>query len=226
MDTQFPEYQITAGLWMRGILQDEHGIKPAHIRWRNGGQEEPGRIERARIALPDDVELETIPADRTLSDMLATGEIDALIGARAPTCFRNGAPNVDRLHKDYRAVEQEYFRRTGLFHIMWVIGIRKELADAHPWLPTNVYRAFVEAKQIAIKDMEAINALCVTLPWLPAELEATRAVMGEDFWPYGIDGNAKCVETMARYAHEQGLTDRQVTLEELFAPQTFEIAKV
>jgi len=143
-----------------------------------------------------------------LSDILATGEFDALIGARAPSCFRNGAPSIERLYPDYSTVEQDYFLQTGLFHIIWLIRIRKDLDYAHPWLPTNVYRAFVEAKRIAIEELEAINALCATLPWLPAELEATGAVMGENFWPYGIEGNAKCVETMARYAHERGLTDR------------------
>jgi len=221
-----PEYQITAGLWVRGIFQDEHGVKPSDIRWRNGGQEEPGRVERARLDLPADVELETIPVDKTLSDMLADGALDALIAARVPSCFKNGVPHVGRLYPDYRAAEQDYFRRTGLFHIMWVIGVRKSLVERYPWLPTNVYRAFVEAKRIAIAELEAINALSVTLPWLSAEVDATRAVMGEDYWPYGIEGNTVCVETMARYAYEQGLADRQMTVQELFAEQTFEIAKV
>ena len=191
-----------------------------------GSAARAARVERARLDLPSDVELESIPVDKTLSQMLADGALDALIAARVPSCFKNGAPHVGRLYPDYRAAEQDYFRRTGLFHIMWVIGVRKSLVERYPWLPTNVYRAFVEAKRIAIAELEAINALSVTLPWLAAEVDATREVMGEDYWPYGIEGNAICVETMARYAFEQGLADRQMTVQELFAEQTFEIAKV
>ena len=221
-----PEYQITLGLWVRGMLQDDHGVKPSDIRWRNGGQEEPGRVERTPLDLPDDVELESIPLDKTLSDMLEAGEIDALFGARAPSCFRRGAPNVGRLYPDFRAVEQAYYRRTGLFPIMWLIGIRKDMVERYPWLPANVYRAFVEAKRIAMERLEAINALEVTLPWLCAEVAATKQVMGDDYWPYGIAENAKDIEAMTRYAYQQGLTDRLLAAEDLFAPSTFTISKV
>ena len=127
-----PEYQMTANVWVRGILQDQHGVHPRDIRWRNGGLEEPGRQERAALKLPPDIELESIAVDRTLSDMLEKGEIDGLLSARAPSCFLRGAANVDRLFPDYPAVEEAYFDKTRIFPIMHAIGVRRSLAEAHP----------------------------------------------------------------------------------------------
>jgi len=166
-----PEYQMTANVWVRGILQDEYGVKPSDIKWRRGGLEEAGREERARINLPSDVELVQVPDDRTLSQMLSAGEIDGLVSARAPSCFLAGAPNVARLFPDYPAVEAAYFKKTRIFPIMHAIGIRRSLVDRHPWLAVSVYKAFLRAKQICLSELGQIGHLAVSLPWCVADYE-------------------------------------------------------
>ena len=221
-----PEYQITAVVWMRGILQDEYGVKPADIAWRSGGIEEPGRDERTPLAPIPGLDLKPIASDKTLSGMLASGELDAMFSARAPSAFLKHAPNVGRLFPDYRDVEKAYYQKTGLFPIMHLIGLKKALAERHPWLPTSLYKAFAEAKTLAYAEVRDINALRVTLPWVEAETLDTIALMGEDFWRYGVAENRKEIETLARYAHEQGLVKRRLTPEELFARATLEISKI
>jgi 4,5-dihydroxyphthalate decarboxylase len=221
-----PEYQMTALVWLRGILQEQYGIRPSDIRWRSGGQEQPGRKERARINLPPDVDLQSIPAGETLSGMLAAGRLDALMTARAPSCFLNGAPDIGRLFPDHRTVEKDYYRRTGLFPIMHLVGVRKTLAERYPWLPASVYKAFVQAKAIAMGELRALAAPALLLPWTEQETLETMAVMGTDFWRYGVSENAREIETLARYSYEQGLAERMVRAEELFAPSTFEISRI
>jgi 4,5-dihydroxyphthalate decarboxylase len=221
-----PEYQITANVWIRGMLAEEYGVRPHEIRWRRGGIEQPGRGERSPIRLPENVELQQIPDDKTLSGMLEAGEIDAMISARAPSSFLRGSPAVARLFPDYRRAEAEYFRKTGLFPIMHMVGIRKSLAEKHPWLAVNVYKAFVEAKRLAMQDLNEINMLLVSLPWVVHEYNETKRLMGEDYWPYGVKENLKALEVFTRYHHEQGLSARRVGVEELFAPSTAEISKI
>jgi 4,5-dihydroxyphthalate decarboxylase len=221
-----PEYQITANVWIRGMLKDEYGVAPEQIHWRRGGIEEPGRDERSPIELPRTVDLQQVPNDKTLSGMLASGEIDAMITARAPSCFDRGAPNVGRLFPDFKGVEQDYFRRTRLFPIMHLIGIRKELVEKHPWLPVSVYDAFIKAKNIAVKDLNEIGQLMVHLPWVVDHYRETRAIMGEDYWPYGFQENLLNLETFVRYHHEQHLSARKVAPEELFAASTCDLAKI
>ena len=221
-----PEYQMTANVWVRGILQDEYGVRPQDISWRNGGEEEPGRGERAAIRLPPGVDLQPIPRDRTLSDMLEKGELDGLIAARAPSCFRRGAPGVARLFPDYPAVEEAYFRKTRIFPIMHLIGIRRVLAERHPWLPVSVYKAFLAAKALCMEELGQIGHLAVSLPWSVAEYDRLRAVMGEDFWSYGVDENRHVLETLARYSHDQGLSVRRLSVEEMFAASVLELSKI
>ena len=221
-----PEYQITANVWIRGILQEDFGVHPESIKWRRGGVEEPGRGERAPISLPKNIDLQQIPDDKSLSEMLEKGEIDAVIGARAPSCFIRNAPNVVRLFKDYRAVEEDYFRRTKIFPIMHMIGIRKSLVEQHPWLPVNVYKAFLQAKAMAAHDISEICHLMVTLPWAAQQWEEARILMGDDYWPYGFDKNRHVVDSFVRYHHEQGLSSRLVSSSELFHPTTLDISKI
>lgn len=221
-----PEYQLTALVWLRGILQEQYGIKPSDIRWRSGGQEQPGRKERAHINLPPDVDFQPIPIGETLSGMIAAGKLDALMTARAPSCFLNGAPNIDRLFRDHRTVEKEYYRKTGLFPIMHLIGVRKTLVERYPWLPASVYKAFVQAKTLAMGELRALAAPSLLLPWAEQETLETMAVMGTDFWRYGVSENAGEIATLARYSHEQGLAERLVTADELFAASTFEISRI
>jgi 4,5-dihydroxyphthalate decarboxylase len=158
--------------------------------------------------------------------MLRNGELDALFTARAPSSFINGEPHVARLFADTRAAERAYYQKTGLFPIMHLIGIRRTLAEKYPWLATGVYKAFCEAKALAIADLRDVNALLVTLPWLEAETNETTAIMGPDFWKYGVSENRREIEALTQYLAEQVLVDRKVEVEELFHASTLEIAKI
>jgi len=221
-----PEYQITAVVWMRGLMQHEYGVKPSEIHWRSGGQEEAGRHERTPLRSIPGVDLQPIGDDKTLVGMLRDGELDALFTARAPSSFLAGEPHIARLFPNTRAAEQAYFKKTGLFPIMHLVGIRKSLIERYPWLATSVYKAFCEAKALAMINLRDVNALMVTLPWLEAETNETSALMGDDFWKYGIAENRPEIEALTSYIHEQGLADRKVAVEELFHPSTFDISKV
>lgn len=219
-----PEYQVTAAVWVRGILADEYGVAPADIHWRTGGIEQPGR--REKVALPGGIAVTPVGEDRTLSAMLEAGEIDALVSPRAPSCFTRGAPDIQRLFPGFRAVEQDYAARTGIFPIMHLIGIRETLVAEHPWLPSSVMKAFETAKALCLPELDEVTALKITLPWIAAEAEATRAVMGDDYWPYGIDANRATLDALTRYAHEQGLVAERPKPETLFTPQTMETVRV
>ncbi|HEY9280194.1 MAG TPA: ABC transporter substrate-binding protein [Eoetvoesiella sp.] len=221
-----PEYQITANVWIRGILEDEYGIKPSDIKWVRGGVEEPGRGERSPIDLDPSISLTQIPDDKSLSGMLESGEIDGYIGARAPSCFLRGAPNVGRLFGNYIEAEQDYFRRTKIFPIMHMVGIRKSLVEENPWLPVSVYKAFIKAKALAVKELDEICHLAVTLPWMVHHHNAARELMGDDYWPFGLDANRHVVETFSRYHFEQGLSKRKVAPEELFAESALDLSKI
>jgi 4,5-dihydroxyphthalate decarboxylase len=221
-----PEYQITANVWIRGILEEEFGVKPSDIHWRRGGIEEAGRGERAPISLPDSVDLQQIPDDKTLSGMLEAGELDGYIGARAPSCFLRGAPHVGRLFKDYIQDEKDYYRRTRIFPIMHMVGIRRTLAEQHPWLAVSVYKAFLEAKALAVHELNEICHLAVSLPWMVHHHNEAKALMGEDYWPYGLDANRHVIDKFADYHHGQGLSVRRVAAEELFARSSLDLSKI
>lgn len=220
-----PEYQITANVWIRGLLLDEYGVRPQDIRWRRGGLEQPGRRERSPISLPEGIEVKQIPDDATLSRQLAGGELDAVFGAKAPSCFSEGGAGIVRLFPDYRKAEQAYFAKTRIFPVMHVVGIRKSLVEKHPWLPVSVYKGFLEAKRLATEDLKQVGHLAVTLPWSVAELESTKALMGEDYWSYGLADNRHVLEIFTRYHHEQGISARRVAPEELFYGPVLDLAK-
>ena len=221
-----PEYQMTAIVWMRGILKDDYGIDPIDIDWHSGGQEEPGRDERTPLELTNGVKITRIPPGKTLSQMLADGEIDGIMSARAPSAFVNQAPNVGRLFPDYKEREKDYYRRTGMFPIMHLIGIRRDRLEEHPWLATSVYKAFCEAKDIALREVRQAHVPIASLPWMEAEALETIALMGKDYWRYGVEENRKEIEAMVRYSYDQGLAVRKLSVEELFAPSTLEISRI
>jgi 4,5-dihydroxyphthalate decarboxylase len=221
-----PEYQITANVWIRGILNDEYGVKTQDVHWRSGGIEEAGREERAPLKLPPTIDLQPIAHGKTLSAMLEAGELDGMIGARAPSSFMRGAPKVARLFPDFKSAEQEYFRRTRIFPIMHVIGIRKTLLEKHPWLAVNVMKAFIKAKELCWYELGQIGHLFNSLPWGVAEFGETRRLMGEDYWSYGLQPNRHVLEAFTRYHHEQGLSARQVAPEALFAPAACDLSKI
>lgn len=217
-----PEYQMTAAVWLRGIFQDEYGVFPRDIVWRSGGEETPGRVEKIELRLPPDINWEPIPSDKTLSQMLDNGELDALFTARAPSCFEKGSPNVARLFEHYREIEEQYYQKTGMFPIMHTIIIKQEIYKKDPWVAMSLYKAFCRAKDIVVRDYTDTGALHVTIPWISEEVKRTKRVMGEDWWPYGVDKNRNTLDTFLRYHYEQGLSERSMTVNELFAPETFD----
>ena len=227
-----PEYQMTAPLWERALLQHEYGVHPSTIQWFQGGLEQTGRIEKLPIA-PPGIDIHPIGPDQTLSQMLATGEIDALLTARAPSSFYDknspglpGNGQVRRLFPNFKEVEQAYFSKTGIFPIMHVIVLRKDILERYPWAARSLYKAFCQAKDHLFEQMLDTSALRLALPWLVAELEAIMRLMGPDFWPYGIEANIKTLEAATLYSYEQGLTPRKLSIEELFIPATLDEFKV
>lgn len=221
-----PEYQMTAAVWQRGLLQEEYGLAPNQVVWRTGGLEQPGREERSPFTPPPGLDLAPIPHDQTLSGMLESGDLDALLVPRPPSCFLRGAANVARMFPDYRSVEQDWYRRRRLHPIMHLVIVRQSLVDRYPWLPASLFKTFRQAKDLAIAELERLVALPVSLPWLGAELAATRAVLGADIWPYGFAENRAEIEALIAYSLAQGLITAAPVSEELFAPTTLATARV
>lgn len=220
-----PEYQMTACLWARGILEDEYGVRPRDIRWFTGGQEEPGRKERAKLTVDPQVSITPLGPTQTLSAMLDAGELDAVISARVPSCYRVN-PQVVRLFENFREVETAYFKKTRIFPIMHLIGVRKSLVAANPWLPVSVFKAFIRAKDIAVRELDDVGVNFVTLPWVYQELRAAQELLDADYWSYGVHANRAALEAMTRYSYEQGLSVRRLSPEELFHPGTLELSRV
>ena len=224
-----PEYQMTAPVWIRGILQDHYGVPVTNADsepYRFGGEEEPGRIEKLKLDLPPNIKLQAIGPTQTLSQMLADGDIDALYTARAPSSFTRGDGRVRRLFENYAEIERAYWRDTGIFPIMHVIVMRREIYEANRWIAQSLTKAFYAAQQMAYDDLAETAALKSMLPWLVAHVEEARREMGADWWPYGLEPNRKALETFTRYHFEQGLSKRQLGLDELFAPESLEASKI
>ncbi|MEZ5645480.1 MAG: ABC transporter substrate-binding protein [Burkholderiaceae bacterium] len=217
-----PEYQLTAIVWARSILQDDYGIRPEDVTWVRGGIDTPGRPEKIKLELPAGVKVEAAPEMRTISDMLNTGEIDAFIAPRPPSGAALTNPDVAWLFDDPTAVAKDYYKRTGIFPIMHVVGIRKELAEQNRWLPGAVFKAFSESKAKALELLADTSATKVTLPFVEEQLKAARETLGQDFWSYGVGPNRKTLEAFLHHHHAQGLSCRRVGLDELFDPSTYE----
>lgn len=216
-----PEYQLTACVWIRGILADHHGVPVDSVRYRTGGLHSPGRHEKLALELPPNIDVEPIPPGKTLSDMLATGEIDALYTPRVPRCYRSSPRAVRRLF-DVRSAEEAYFRATGILPIMHTVVVRRDVYEAQRWVARSLYSAFSEAKELALRGLDETAALRYMLPWLPVEVERTQSLLGDDYWPYGLERNLENLATLIRYAHEQGIALRRFAPAELFAPETLE----
>ena len=214
-----PEYSMTAAVWIRGFLQEDHGVRSQDVYWFTGGQEEPGRKDRVALRLPPEIKVSRISHDKTLNGMLERGEIDGLISARPPSCFIKGSPKVRRLFPNYKEVEVDYYKRTKIFPIMHALVIRKELYDGNPWVARSLYKAFCQAKERAFQKMHISNSLTHTLPWLFAEMDDLKAIFGPDWWPYGIEANRHTLETLIRYMREQGLLEKPIEMKDLF-PQS------
>lgn len=217
-----PEYQLTANVWARAILADDFGVHPRDITWVRGGIDTPGRPEKIKLQLPPDVHLESAPEGTTISDMLDRGDIDGFIAPRPPSGAALKNPNVGWLFDDPTATAKDYYRRTGVFPIMHVVGIKKTLAEQHPWLPGAVTKAFTAAKALALEALSDTSATKVTLPFVEEQLKAARDAMGEDYWAYGVDASRKTLETFVRHHHAQGLSARRMSVDEIFHPATYE----
>jgi 4,5-dihydroxyphthalate decarboxylase len=221
-----PEFQMTAGVWIRGILSDEYGVPVTGVEYFNGGEEQTGRPEKLKLELPPAIRLQPIPETKTLSAMLDAGEIDALYTARMPSTFTQGSGSVRRLFEDYPAVEREYYLKTKIFPIMHTVVIRRDVYEKHPWIAQSLYKAFVLAQREVYQDLYQTAALKYMLPWLIRHVEDTRALMGQDFWPYAVEPNVHVLETFLRYSFEQGLSKRQLRPAELFAKESLESFKI
>ena len=221
-----PEYQMTAPVWIRGILSDHYGVPVDSVTYVTGGEEQPGRSEKIKLDLPARIRVEPIGPTQTLSQMLARGEIDALYTARTPSSFASPGGHVKRLFENHVDVERQYFRSTGIFPIMHVVAIRREVYEANRWVAQSLTKAFVQAQQRTYQDLNETAALKAMLPWLNAHVEDARHEMGDDFWPYGLERNRKTLETFLRYHFEQGLSKRQLSPDELFAPESLESFKI
>jgi 4,5-dihydroxyphthalate decarboxylase len=212
-----PEWAQTAGIYVRGLLQHEYGVDLRRIEWLQAGVREPGREEKVELKLPAGVRITPQPG-KTLAGMLASGELDAVISARDP-----GGP---RLFQNYLDVEEAYFRKTRIYPIMHVVVLRREAYERDRWIAMNLFKAFEEAKRASLARLTEIGISHIPMPWLAEHARRWRDVAGEDFWPYGIEGNRPTLEAFLQYAHEQGVTTRRLKVEELFAPETLERAKI
>lgn len=211
-----PEYTSTAIVWTRGMLKDEYGVVPSQVQWVTGGLKEAGRIQKFKPNIPG-VSIEHV-ADQSLNDMLLAGQIDAIIAPQAPPAFRQKNPNIQRLFPNYVEIEKAYYKKTGIFPIMHVVALRKSLFETHPWVAVSLFKAFSQAKDHAIENLAIDEPLPVSMPWVFEFADSVRDLMGSDFWPYGVEKNKASIEALCRYSFDQGLSPRQVSVEELFAP--------
>jgi 4,5-dihydroxyphthalate decarboxylase len=216
------EYQLTANVWIRGILADFHGVPVNSVRYVTGGLHQPGRDEKVAIpVLPEGVEVVPCPDGRTLSEMLVSGEIQALYTPRVPRPFLQRDPRVRRLFPHVRQVEESYFQRTRIFPIMHVVAIRREVYQRSRWLASSLAKAFGQARDLAFRGLDETASLPFVLPWVYDEIGRVQALMGADYWSYGLnDANELALSTFLRYAREQGLAKADIEPRDLFAPET------
>ncbi len=221
-----PEYQMTAPVWIRGILQDEYGVDAGSPEYFSGGEEEPGRDEKLKLDLPPRIRLRPIGPEQTLARMIAEGEIDALHTARIPSTFVSRPGEVRRLFESYVEVEKAYYRKTRIFPIMHTVVLRRDVYEANRWIAQSLAKAFAQAQRIVYENLYNTAALITMLPWQIAQVEELRRELGDDWWAYGFHPNRHVLDTFLRYHHEQGLSRRRFQPEELFAPETLEAFKI
>jgi 4,5-dihydroxyphthalate decarboxylase len=200
-----------------GLLQHEHGVELSSIDWFQAGVREPGRVEKVKLQLPQGIRITPVP-DNSLAQMLASGELDAVISARDP--------GGKRLFEDYVPVETAYFAKTRIYPIMHVIVLRRAVYERDRWIAMNLLKAFEEAKRRSLARLVEIGLSHVPMPWLAEHARRWRKLAGEDFWPYGIEPNRPTLEAFAQYAFEQGVTARRMPVADLFAPETRESFKI
>ncbi len=212
------QFSATAVVFMRGMLQHDFGVAPSDMHWFMGGLNTFVEKPLIPLDLPSNLKLEFLGAGQTLEGMFAAGELDALLSVYIPSLFLNGSPDISRLFPNYKDVERDYYRRTRIFPIMHTVVLRKDVHRQHPWAARNLYKAFCEAKSLAVDGLYDTDALRVALPWLLSHVEEYWDVFGKDFWAYGLEANRPTFEAIGRYVHEQGISPRVVSAEELFLP--------
>src|SRR5690242_5391313 len=210
-----PEWAHTAAVYMRGWLQHEAGVRLKDVEWYQAGANEAGRIEKVELDLPKGVSLTRV-SNKSLSEMVASGEIDCALIARPPTCFLQGHPDVVRLYPDFMEIEQEYYEKTKVWPIMHIIAVKREVLDAHPWVGRNLYNAFLESKKRSLERLLDPAVSRYPLPWLPTYGRKMRDMLGGDPFPFGIEPNRPTLETFLRYTYEQGIAHRHAKPEEIF----------
>lgn len=217
-----PEWAQTASIYTRGMLHHQYGIDLTSIDWLQAGVNQTGRVEKVALKLPEGVRYRSCP-DKTLNGMLLSGEVDAVMTAHPPEAFKRGDPRVIRMFENYREVEEAYCRETGIFPIMHIIAIRREVIDRHPWVARNLFKAFEEAKDRSVRRALEATASRFPIPWSFDCARNAQELLGEDYWPYGIEKNRTTLEAFLAFAHEQGVCHRRLEVEELF-PETMRSA--
>jgi 4,5-dihydroxyphthalate decarboxylase len=212
------QYSSTALVFMRGMLQHEYGVAPCDLHWFMGGLNTFTEQPLIPLDLPRDVRLDFLPAGNTLERMFEAGELDALLSIYIPSLFLQGSPRITRLFPNFKTVEQDYYRRTRIFPIMHTVVLREDVYREHPWAARSIYQAFRAAKDLAVEGLYDTDALQLSLPWLLDHVEEARRAFGEDFWSYGLEPNRPTLAALGRFVHEQGLSPRMVSPDELFAP--------
>jgi 4,5-dihydroxyphthalate decarboxylase len=213
-------YSQSSLTWIRGILQHEYGVHPQEMKWVLARRSSEGGVSKNEARVPEGVESTWGPAGKDESQLLLEGAVDAVLSAKEPQAFIEGDPRVRRLFPNARRVERAYFERTGVFPIMHAVALRKDVVVRDPSLPLSAYEAYTQAKDRNYAQMRDVGWAMTALPWFAQELEETRALMGNDFYAYGIRANRNSLEALFRYSHEQGLCSRVLTVEELFHPST------
>ena len=213
-----PEWTITASVWGRGLLAHSFGVGLDEVEWVQAGTNQLGRVEGASFTAPAGVRITQV-TDRTLNDMLLAGDIDAILAPHRPTEFKLGTGRIVRLFEDVQRVEEDYFRETGVFPIMHLVAIRGDVYRQNRWVAMELYKAFEEAKRRSLERMVDPNAPFTPLPWGYAYAQRAQELMGDDFWPYGVEPNRRTLATFLRFAYEQGICERLLEPEELFVPE-------
>jgi 4,5-dihydroxyphthalate decarboxylase len=225
-----PGFSSTSLTWIRGIIQHEYGVKPDEIKWvvsaKDSSAGVAGKLSKQEDVRPEGLSVSVGAEGKDESALLLDGDVDAIFHAAEPKAYVQGDKSVVRLFPDFRKVERDYYARTGIFPIMHAVAIRNDVVEQHPWLPRAVFDAYVEAKWQMYTQMDKMGWATNSLPWFATELEETKALMGENFWPYGIHANRKTLEALFQYSYEQGLAKKRLTVEELFHSSTLDLIDV
>jgi 4,5-dihydroxyphthalate decarboxylase len=224
-----PGYSSTSLTWIRGLLEHEYGVSPREIQWvvasKDSAAKDSGGPSKWESIVPEGISLQPGPEGKDESELLVDGDVDAVFHAAEPTAFREGHPKVARLFADARQTERVYFSKTGIFPIMHAVAIRNATIEQYPWLPKILFEAYSDAKQLVYQYMKQAAWYKTSLPWVAQEVEETIELMGENYWPYGIEPNRKALAALLQYSHEQGLAKRKLRVDELFHPSTLDLVE-